>query len=170
VTFASLILALVTAQRFGELVLADRNTRRLRNRGAFEVGARHYPFIVLLHAAWLAALWMFGRSQPVNLAALFVFAVLQGIRLWIIATLGPRWTTRIIVLPGAPLVTSGPYRHLAHPNYVVVAAEIAVLPLALHLPWLALVFTVLNAGMLFVRIRVEARALADTGGNAHAAT
>jgi methyltransferase len=168
VTFASVILALVTLQRFGELLLSRYNTRRLLDRGAFEVGARHYPFVVLLHAAWLAALWLFGHKQPVNLPGLFVFAALQGVRLWILATLGPRWTTRIIVLPGAPLATSGPYRYFAHPNYLVVTAEIALLPLALHLPWLALVFTVLNAAVLFVRVRVEARALVEIGGSAHA--
>src|SRR5260364_65856 len=99
VNLASVILALVTLQRFGELVLSRRNTERLLTRGAIEVGAAHYPLIVLLHAGWLTALWIWGRNQDVNLAALAAFVALQGLRLWILAALGPRWTTRIIVLP-----------------------------------------------------------------------
>jgi methyltransferase len=160
-SFAAIILTLVTLQRLGELVLARRNTEKLMARGAIEVGAAHYPIIVVLHAAWLAALWIFGRNQEVNLAALAMFVLLQGLRVWILATLGSRWTTRIIVLPGKPLVSSGPYRYLSHPNYAVVAGEIAFLPLALHLTWIALIFTILNAGALAVRIRAEAHALLD---------
>lgn len=156
---ASVILALVTLQRFGELVLSRRNTERLLTRGAIEVGAAHYPLIVLLHAGWLTALWIWGRNQDVNLAALAAFVALQGLRLWILAALGPRWTTRIIVLPGTPLVASGPYRYIPHPNYAVVVAEIALLPLALHLSVLALIFTVLNLTVLAIRIRAESRAL-----------
>jgi len=163
-SLASLILALVTLQRLGELVLARRNTARLRSRGAIEIGARHYPLLVSVHTAWLLALWIWGRDQDVNLAALSVFVVLQGLRLWILATLGARWTTRIIVLPGEPLVDSGPYRYLSHPNYAVVAGEIALLPIALHLPVLALVFTALNAAVLWIRIRAEARALTSLRG------
>src|SRR5712672_2312300 len=155
---------LVMLQRLGELVLSRYNTRRLLARGAIEIGADHYPLVVSVHAAWLIALWVWGRDQDVNLMALSLFVALQGARLWILATLGPRWTTRIIVLPGEPLVRSGPYRYLSHPNYAVVAAEIVLLPLALHLPWLALVFTVLNAAALFIRIRVEAGALAAVDG------
>jgi methyltransferase len=161
VSFASIILLLVTLQRLGELVLAHANTRNLQARGAIEVGASHYPLIVSVHAAWLTTLWILGRHQAVTLPALAVFVVLQGLRVWIIATLGSRWTTRIIVPLGEPLVTSGPYRYLAHPNYAVVAAEIAILPLALHLPVTALVFTLLNAMVLFIRIRAEARVLSE---------
>jgi methyltransferase len=161
VSFASLILLLVTLQRLGELVLAHTNTRNLQARGAIEVGASHYPLIVAVHAAWLITLWILGRHQAVNLPALAVFVVLQGLRVWIIATLGSRWTTRIIVLLGEPLITSGPYRYLEHPNYAVVAAEIVTLPLALHLPITALVFTLLNAMVLFIRIRSESRMLSE---------
>ena len=132
-TLSIVILALVTLQRLGELVLAQRNTRRLLAQGAIEVGANHYPLIVGLHGAWLAGLWVLAWDRPVSLPWLAVFAVLQLLRVWVIATLGRRWTTRIIVLPGAPLVRRGPYRFLSHPNYVVVAAEIAVLPLAFGL-------------------------------------
>jgi methyltransferase len=159
VNLASVILAFVTFQRLGELGLSHHNTRKLLARGAIEVGRGHYPLIVSVHAAWLIALWIWGRDESVNLVALALFVVLQGLRVWIIATLGGRWTTRIIVLPGEPLVASGPYRYLSHPNYAVVAAEIAILPLALHLPLLALIFTALNAAVLVIRLRVETRAL-----------
>jgi methyltransferase len=163
-SIASAILLAVTLQRLGELALSRYNTSRLLASGAIEIGSRHYPLLVSVHAAWLIALWIWGRDQNVDPWLLSAFALLQGLRLWVLATLGPRWTTRIIVLPGAPLVTSGPYRFFSHPNYAVVVAEIALLPLALHLPGLALIFTVLNAAVLLIRIRIEARALADISG------
>ena len=159
-SLASAILTLVTLQRLGELMLARHNTQKLLARGAVEIGAAHYPLIVAVHAAWLAALWVFGRHQQVNLVALAAFVALQGLRVWILATLRSRWTTRILVLPGEPLIATGPYRYLAHPNYAVVVAEIALLPLALDLPVLALVFTALNAAVMMIRIRSETRALA----------
>ncbi|MFT3673681.1 isoprenylcysteine carboxyl methyltransferase family protein [Aestuariivirga sp.] len=158
-TFAMLLLALVTLSRAGELLLARRNTARLLARGAVEVGAAHYPAIVALHAAWLLALWIYGAFQPVNLVWLAVFLVLQAGRIWTLATLGARWTTRILVVPGETLVRRGPYRFVSHPNYMIVVGEIPVLPLALSLPLVALVFTVLNALVLTVRIRTEQRAL-----------
>ena len=157
-----LILGLVTLQRLGELVLARRNTARLLARGAREVGAGHYPLIVALHAAWLIGLWILLWRLPgieVSWPWLAVFIVLQGLRVWVIATLGPRWTTRIVVLPGAPPVSGGPYRFVSHPNYMVVAAELFVLPLAFGLVWYAIVFSVLNAAVLWIRIRTEAAAL-----------
>ena len=163
-TLAECILLLVTLQRVGELVVSHRNTAALRACGGIEVASRHYPLIVATHAAWLLALWVLGYDQPVNLPALGVYLLLQGLRFWVLYTLGPRWTTRIIVLPGEPLVVSGPYRYLSHPNYAVVAGEIALLPIALHLPVLALVFTALNAALLWIRIRAEARALAVVRG------
>jgi methyltransferase len=164
VSLASVILVLVTLQRLGELALSRYNTSKLKARGAIEVGANHYPLVVAVHTAWLITLWVCGRDQDVNLVAIALFIALQGLRLWILATLGPRWTTRIIVLPGEPLVTSGPYRYFAHPNYAVVVAEIALLPLALHLALVALIFTILNAAVLIIRIRVETRALAAVNG------
>ena len=163
-SLVSIILLLVTLQRLGELVLSRYNTGKLLARGAIEVGAKHYPLVVSVHAAWLISLWIWGRDQDVNLFALALFILLQGFRLWILATLGSRWTTRIIVLPGTPLVASGPYRYFSHPNYAVVASEIALLPLALHLPVLALILTVLNAAVLVIRIRTEARALSAVSG------
>ena len=158
-TAAAAVLTFVTLERLAELWLARRNTQALLRRGAMEFGASHYPFIVSLHAAWLAGLWALAFNLPVNLAWLVVFAVLQVGRLWVITALGPRWTTRIVVLPEATLVAAGPYKYLSHPNYAVVAAEIAALPLAFGLIGFALVFSVLNAGVLFIRIRVENAAL-----------
>ena len=155
------ILAFVTIQRLGELVLARRNTERLLAKGAFEIAPEHYPLIVATHTAWLAALWFVAPWHEVNLPLLAVFILLQLGRLWVLATLGERWTTRIIILPGAPLVRGGPYRFVSHPNYLVVAGEILVLPLAFGLPLLALLFTAINAIMLTVRIRAEHAALYD---------
>jgi methyltransferase len=160
VTPAEFILAAVTLQRAGELVLSSSNTSRLIARGAIEVAPRHYPYVVAVHAAWLISLWAFGRDHEVNIAALLVYLVLQGFRFWVMRTLGARWTTRIIVVSGQPLVSAGPYRYLSHPNYAVVAGEIAVLPLVLGLPMVAVIFTILNAAVLAVRIRAENRALA----------
>ncbi len=158
-TAAEILLGLVTAQRAAELILSWHNTRRLKERGAIEISPRHYPLMVAVHAAWLISLFVFGRDRPLNMLALAAYFALQILRFWVMRTLGARWTTRIIVLPGAPLVSAGPYRYLSHPNYAVVAGEIAVLPLVLGLPWLAIVFTVLNAAVLFIRIRAENRAL-----------
>ena len=161
-TAAEIILALVTAQRGGELLLSRAHTKALMARGAVEIAATHYPLMVVVHTAWLISLWAFGHSQPVDTSALVIYLALQGLRIWVMATLGARWTTRIIVLPNAPLVASGPYRFLRHPNYAVVVGEIAMLPLTLHLPWTAAIFSVLNAGVLFIRIRAENRALDAT--------
>jgi methyltransferase len=158
-TPAVIILGLVTLQRVGELLLAQRNTERLLAAGAYEVAPEHYGLLVGLHGAWLLALWLWGHGETVEVGWLIVFACLQTARVWVIATLGPRWTTRIIVMPRAPLVATGPYRLLAHPNYAVVTGEIAVLPLAFNLPAVALVFSILNAAILAIRVRSENRAL-----------
>jgi len=153
------VLALVTLQRLAELVVARRNTHALLARGAVEVAPGHYPAIVGLHAAWLLGLWLLAPAREPSLLLLAVFALLQIGRLWVLASLGERWTTRILILPGAPLVRSGPYRYVAHPNYIVVAGEILVLPLAFGLMAFALIFTVLNAAALWVRLRAENAAL-----------
>lgn len=153
------ILGFVTLQRLAELALSQRNTKKLLARGAYEVAPEHYPFMVILHASWLAVLWVFGPGPPIEIVPLILFVLLQLGRIWVIATLGERWTTRIIILPGAPLVTSGPYRWVNHPNYLVVIGEFAVLPLVFGLPMVAIVFSLLNAAMLAVRIRAENRAL-----------
>ena len=157
--FGIAILAFVTAQRLFELWLADRNTKRLLANGAIEHGANHYPLIVGLHSLWLAALWWLAPGRPIDEFWLALFVLLQLGRLWVLATLGPRWTTRIIVPPREPLVSAGPYRFVSHPNYWVVAGEIAALPLAFGLWAVALVFSLVNAFVLAIRIRAENRAL-----------
>ncbi len=156
-----LFIAFVACQRLLELVLARRNTRRLLARGGREVGAEHYPLIVTLHATWLLALLTFGWQAPLSPPWLAVYTMLQLFRLWILASLGARWTTRIIIID-EPRVRRGPYRFLPHPNYLLVAAELIAVPMALGLPLVALVFTVLNAIILRVRIAVESQALAQS--------
>jgi methyltransferase len=159
VTLNIVILALVTLQRLGELLLSRRNTRRLMAQGALEHGSGHYPLIVGVHGLWLAALWWLAPSRPVDGFWLGLFVLIELARIWVLVTLGRRWTTRIIVLADAPLVRSGPYRFLNHPNYWVVIGEIAVLPLVFGLWRVALIFTLLNAAVLAIRIRQENRAL-----------
>jgi methyltransferase len=154
------ILAFVTMQRLAELVLARSNTRALLAAGAREYAPGHYPMIVAVHAAWLAALWWLAPGETIHWPFLLLFVLLQLGRVWVIRTLGPRWTTRIIVLPGAPLVTGGPFRFVSHPNYLVVIGEIAVLPLVFGLWEVAVLFSVLNAIVLTIRVRAEGRALA----------
>lgn len=155
------ILLLVALQRLGEIVYAERNTRALLARGAIEAGRKHYPLIVMLHAAWLTAVVLLLPPQPRIYWPFFAaFLLLQAARLWVIMTLGPYWTTRIVTLDSAPLVRKGPYRFVRHPNYLIVAGEIALLPLAFGEVWVAVVFGVLNAAMLYWRIRQEESALA----------
>jgi len=157
-TSAVILLAFVTAERLFEIWLARRNTASLLANGAVEVAPGHFPFIVALHVLWLAGLWLIGSARPLNLTWLVFFLLLQVLRDWVLATLGKRWTTRIIVLPGAPLVKHGPYRFVNHPNYLVVIGEIAVLPLCLGLPWYALVFSIANIAVLGIRVRAETAA------------
>ncbi|MGV4793012.1 isoprenylcysteine carboxyl methyltransferase family protein [Rhizobium sp. F40D2] len=153
------LLCFVTLQRLGELVLARRNTAALLARGAREVAPEHYPAMMALHAGWIIGLWLLAPGRPVESLWFAVFMGLQALRLWVLATLKDRWTTRIIILPGAPLVTSGPYRFLRHPNYAIVVGEIAALPLAFGLPFYAIGFSLLNACVLYVRMKAENTAL-----------
>jgi methyltransferase len=156
---AIVLLAFVTAQRLAELVYARRNEARLRARGAVEYAPEHYWLIVALHGAWLVGLWLIAPDKPVDPTWLFLFVVLQVLRLWVLVTLKDRWTTRIIVLPEAPLVSSGPYRFVRHPNYAIVGAEIFALPVVFGLYAYAIAFSLLNAIILGIRIRAEERAL-----------
>ncbi|MGW4310936.1 isoprenylcysteine carboxyl methyltransferase family protein [Streptomyces californicus] len=165
-TWYTLLVLAVAAERLAELVVARRNTRWSRARGGVEAGSGHYPAMVALHTALLvgclAETGFADRPFPPVLGWAMVAVVLaaQGLRWWCVRTLGPRWNTRVIVVPGLPRVTGGPYRWLSHPNYVAVAAEGIALPLA-HGAWLtALVFTALNAALLTVRVRCEDGALA----------
>jgi methyltransferase len=159
VIWTFVILGPVTMSRVLELPIAARNTKRLKATGAYEIGAAHYPWIVALHAAWLASLWLLAPGKAISLPLLAVFGLVEIARIWVVQTLGPRWTTRIIIVPNETLVTRGPYKYLRHPNYAVVVMEIALLPLVFSLWQVALVFSLLNAAVLAVRIREEDRAL-----------
>ena len=154
----------IIVQRLGELVIARRNTARLLAAGGVEHGAAHYPAIVALHTAWIGSMLAFGWDAGLHPGWLAAFAVLQLLRVWILSTLGRRWTTRIVVID-APPVTGGPFRVMRHPNYAVVMAEMVAAPLVLGLPWIALGFGVANAALLLgVRIPAEARAWSEAGG------
>ncbi len=167
---AAIVVASVAGQRLGELVWSKRNERRLRERGAVEVGQSHYPAMVAMHVGWLASTLLEARRPssvptPVRVVALGAVVVAQPLRYWAIASLGDRWSTRVLVPPGeAPLVV-GPYRHLAHPNYVAVVAELAAVPLMLGAWRTAVWATVANAAVLRARIAVESSAL--TASSAH---
>lgn len=154
------VLAFVVVQRLAELAWSARNTVRLLARGAQEAGAKHYPLFVLLHASWLIALALtVPADTPPHWPLLGLFGLLQLLRLWVVTTLGPYWTTRVITLETAPLVRHGPFRWLRHPNYAVVVGEIAVLPLAFGAWQIALAWSLLNALLLRHRIRIEEAAL-----------
>ena len=153
------ILAVVTLERLVELPIAQANTKRLIAAGAYEVAQGHYPLIVALHALWIATLWWLAPGRPVSLPLLALFGLVELGRIWVLLTLGQRWTTRIIVVPGETLVRRGPYRFLNHPNYVVVVAEIALLPLIFGLWRTAVIFSLLIAVLLILRVREENRAL-----------
>ena len=161
-TLTFLFLAFLILQRLGELIIARRNTARLLADGAHEVGAGHYPVMVAMHAAWLAAILLLGWDEAVRPFWLILYVILQGFRIWILGTLGRRWTTRIIVTD-TPLVSTGPFKFIPHPNYALVVAEIIVAPLVLGLWGVAIVFTLLNALMLRHRIKVEDAAIRPGG-------
>jgi methyltransferase len=159
------LVALVAAERLFEMWIAGRNRHRLLERGGFEVGQTHYPWMVLLHSTFLVSalleVWCLDRPLIPPLATSMTVLVVasMALRYWVIATLGNRWTTRVVLLPGAPRITTGPFRFLRHPNYLAVVVEIAALPLA-HTAWLtSLVYSLLNAALLRARIRVEDEAL-----------
>ena len=158
-------LGLVALQRVIELGRARSNTARLRRLGAVEADAGGYPFYVLLHAGWLTSLAVFVPTTiPPYWPLIGVFALLQLGRIWVIASLGRYWTTRIITGPDAHLVRTGPFRYLRHPNYLLVVAEIAVLPLAFGAVAIAVIFSALNLLLIARRIRIEERVLAPRRG------
>lgn len=157
-----LVLGLVAMQRIAEVLYAERNTKRLIARGGLELAREQHPWFVALHAAWLLAMaFLIPWSTNPNWWLLGFFALLQLGRIWALASLGPYWTTRLITIPGAPLVRRGPYRFIKHPNYTIVVLEIATLPLAFGEWRIALVFSILNAALLSRRLHAENRALAE---------
>ncbi|HVZ68033.1 MAG TPA: isoprenylcysteine carboxylmethyltransferase family protein [Rhizomicrobium sp.] len=161
-SWAYLIIGLVALQRLIELPYAARNAKRLLANGAIEYGRKHYPLFVVLHASWLLVMVLdLPADPPIHLWPLIAYAVIEVLRIWVLLSLGPYWTTRIISLPDAPLVRKGPYRFFRHPNYLIVVCEIALLPLVFGEIAVSAVFSLLNAALLFWRIRVENAALAE---------
>ena len=159
-------LSLVVLQRLGELGVAAIHTHRLLAGGAVEIDTEGYKWFVLLHAGWLVAMVLAipAETSP-SWLLLGLYVALQPVRLWLIASLGSRWTTRLIVVPGAPVLATGPYRYLRHPNYLVVIAEIAILPLAFGAVAIAAAFSAANLGLILRRVRIEEAALAPLRGH-----
>jgi len=165
----SFIVAGVAVQRIGELAWSKRNERRLHERGAVEYGQSHYPAMVALHVGWLASTLLEARRPssvpaPIRAVAIGAFVAAQPLRYWAIASLGDRWSTRVLVPPDEPPLATGPYRYLDHPNYVAVVAELAALPLMLGAGRTAVWATIGNAAVLRARIAVERAALAADDG------
>lgn len=163
----ALLIAAVAVERIAELVVSKRNLAWSRERGGMEYGAEHYPVMVVLHTALLAGclIEVAALHRPfipaLGWPMLAIAVAAQGLRWWCITTLGHRWNTRVVVIPGAHRISGGPYRVIPHPNYVAVVIEGIALPLV-HTAWLtAVIFTVLNAVLLRIRIRVENMALAS---------
>ena len=159
------LLAYLTAQRVAELWWARENERHLFAAGGVEFGRSHLLLIVLLHASWIIGLWMFAYDRSIDPFFLAAVVWLQIARFWVLITLGRRWTIRIIAVPGEKLVAGGLYRFLRHPNYAVVAGEIAAVPLALGLPRYSLIFSILNAAVLAIRVPEENAALAASAAD-----
>ena len=160
---------LVGLQRLLELSYSRRNERRLRARGAVERGAGHYPLIVAVHTLWLVSTLVEGLLRGPEIPAwwplpLAAFLLVQPLRYWAILSLGMNWNTRVLVVPGTKLVRSGPYRYFPHPNYVVVAVEILAFPLIFGAWITAIIFSLLNAALLYMRIKTENRALRELAG------
>lgn len=162
----SLIISLVVIQRLVELVIAKRNERQLKNRGAIEFGTEHYPWMVLLHFGFFTFLIMEVVGLKRDLSSIWylwltLFAIAQMGRVWVISSLGEYWNTKIVVLPNAEVIAKGPYKYIKHPNYVIVATEILVLSLLFNAFFTAIIFSLLNAWMMWVRIHVEEQALKE---------
>lgn len=163
-TLVTWLLLYIVVQRLGELVHANRNTKRLLGEGGVEHGADHYHYFIFLHSAWIAVIALLVDPQHiVHPAMLALFVGTQVLRVWTLASIGRWWTTRIISAPHFDRVKRGPYRYISHPNYLVVVLEIAIVPLMLGLPWVALLFSILNAILLRHRIGVENQVLGERG-------
>ncbi len=157
-----LFMSFLVLQRLSELALARRNERWARAHGAVEYGQEHYPWMVALHTAFLLTLiieYVFSVKTDINVFILAVFGVLLVLKAWVVFTLGKYWNTRILRVPGAPLIRKGIYKYISHPNYVIVVLEIALIPMIFQLYFTAILFSVLNGLMLYIRIRAENKAL-----------
>jgi methyltransferase len=162
-----IIVGLVALQRLAELVWSNHNIRSLKAQGATETGSGHYPLFILVHGSWLLAILLLTPAlTPVEPWALLLYCIMQVGRVWVLMSLGGYWTTRVITLPGRPLIRKGPYRFLRHPNYLIVACEIALLPLAFHDVGIAVTWSLANGVLLMWRIHVEDAALSARHGSA----
>jgi methyltransferase len=163
--WAQAVFAYVVIQRLAELAYANANTRRLLAEGGREYGAAHYPLFIVLHTGWLISIALFAEptTRP-DLLLLNAFIASQTFRFWTLASIGRWWTTRIISAPHFPKVKRGPYRFIKHPNYALVVVEIALLPMLLGAPMMALTFSLLNAALLWWRIKIENAVLVQRGG------
>ena len=160
--WAQAVFAYVVIQRLGELAYANANTRRLLAEGGREYGEKHYPLFIVLHGGWLISIALFAKpTDAPNLLLLNAFIATQTFRFWTLASIGRWWTTRIISAPHFPKVKRGPYRYIKHPNYALVVVEIALLPLLLGAPAMALTFSILNAALLAWRLIIESAVLAE---------
>ncbi|MGG0644901.1 isoprenylcysteine carboxylmethyltransferase family protein [Sporosarcina gallistercoris] len=164
--FFWIVISLVILQRLTELVIAKNNEKRMKAQGAYEVGGRHYPAIVLLHTAFFVSFLLEVAIRqpalsPIWIVLLTIFLLTQVLRVWCLASLGRYWNTKIIILPGADVVMKGPYKFIRHPNYLIVATEILVLPMIFGAYITAIIFTLLNAWMMSVRIPQEEQALKE---------
>ncbi|MDI2586081.1 isoprenylcysteine carboxyl methyltransferase [Psychrobacillus sp. NEAU-3TGS] len=161
-----IIICLVIAQRIIEVLIAKRNEKKMLARGAYEVGASHYPYMIALHVSFFVCLiaevvFLNQRISPLFPLFMLIFLFVQALRIWCLTSLGTFWNTKIMILPGANVVKSGPYLFIRHPNYVVVCIEIALLPLMFQAYFTAICFTLLNLAMLSVRIPLEEKALME---------
>lgn len=157
-----LVISFIVLLRIGELILSKSNEKWLLQNGAVEYGNKHYPFIVGLHILFFLSLiieYTTRESAPFSLFILLFYFSLLSLKTWVILSLGKFWNTKIYHIPGTPSVKKGPYNYFKHPNYLIVVAEIALIPMIFHLYFTAIAFTLLNAIMLFVRIKVENKVL-----------
>ena len=159
-----IVLTIVITQRLVELFIANRNEKWMRNLGAFEVGASHYPIMVGMHVAFFVSLLseVLALNRPLSpiwILLLLLFISAQVVRIWCLVSLGKFWNTRILILPGAAVVKKGPYRYFRHPNYLIVSIELLVLPLIFNAYITAIIYSLLNIWMLSVRIPAEEKAL-----------
>lgn len=155
-----LFVSFIIFQRLMELYVARRNQKWLESQGAIEYGSAHYPFMIALHTLFICALiaeYWFSSLKQIDFVFLIIYFLLLAFKIWVLSSLGKYWNTRILRVPGAGPVRSGPYKLFKHPNYFVVVCEVAIIPLVFHLYYTAIIFSILNAVMLWVRIRVENR-------------
>jgi methyltransferase len=158
--YFTIFISFFVLQRLSELFIAKRNEKWLLEQGAIEYGQSHYPYIIALHTLFIFSLiaeYILSGRSPISLIFLVIYLVVLLFKYWALSSLGKYWNTKIYRIPGVYPVKKGPYKFLRHPNYMEVVCEIAVIPLVFHLYYTAIIFTILNAAMLFVRIREENR-------------